>query len=248
MQDQKPSLVAPTAGSPKGTFAFGPFRFDRSNGVLSSNGVEFPLQPRVLRVLEHLLERPGEVVSKQELLDAVWPDTVVAETSLIEAIKILRHALGDDPQQPTYIQTVHRRGYRFIAPVSAEPAILGGETVPGRLSPGRRYRLIGLGAAAAAVLVVGTFLLWSWASREGLESSGSNGVASAVGSETALPFEERDWVLIAAFENRTGETLFDGTLEHALGSELSNSRFVNVVPGERIADTLRLMRKPADAP
>ena len=247
MQDQKASLGAPTPGSPQGTFAFGPYQLDCSNGVLSSNGAEIPLPPRVLRVLEQLLERPGEVVSKQELLDAVWPDTVVAETSLADAIKILRHALEDDPQQPTYLQTIHRRGYRFIAPVSAEAAILGGETVPGRLSPGHRYRLIGLGTAAAAVLVITTFLLWSWASREGLESSGSNGVASAAASEAALAFEERDWVLIAAFENRTGETLFDGTLEHALGSELSNSGFVNVVPRERIADTLRLMRKPADA-
>ena len=235
MQDQKASFVETTPGAPQGTFAFGPYRFDRSNGVLSSNGAECALPPRVLRVLEHLLARSGEVVSKQELLDAVWPDTVVAETSLADAIKILRQALEDDPQQPTYLQTVHRRGYRFIAPVSVEPAILGGETVPGRPSPGHRYRLIGLGATAAAVLVVTTFLLWSWASREGLESSGSNGVAGAAGSEAALAFEERDWVLIAAFENRTGETLFDGTLEHALSSELSNSGFVNVVPRERIS-------------
>ncbi|MDA2914237.1 tetratricopeptide repeat protein [Acidobacteriia bacterium AH_259_A11_L15] len=61
-----------------------------------------------------------------------------------------------------------------------------------------------------------------------------------------LAFEERDWVLIASFENRTGEPLFDGTLEYALERELSNSRFVNVVPRERIVDTLQLMRKPPD--
>ncbi len=61
-----------------------------------------------------------------------------------------------------------------------------------------------------------------------------------------LPFEERDWVLIAQFENRTGESVFDGTLEYALERELSNSRFVNVVPRERIEDTLRLMKKPLD--
>ncbi len=63
-----------------------------------------------------------------------------------------------------------------------------------------------------------------------------------------LPFQERDWVLIAQFENRTGEEVFDGTLEYALERELSNSRYVNVVPRERINDTLQLMKKPLDTP
>ena len=62
----------------------------------------------------------------------------------------------------------------------------------------------------------------------------------------ALPFEERDWVLIASFENRTGEAVLDGTLEHALERELSNSPFVNVVPRERINDALGLMKKPPE--
>lgn len=81
-----------------------------------------------------------------------------------------------------------------------------------------------LGLAAVAVVV----LLW-WA------------------RSPALPFEERDWVLIAQFENRTGEPVFDGTLEFALERELSNSRFVNVVPRVRVNDTLQLMKKPTDA-
>ncbi len=62
-----------------------------------------------------------------------------------------------------------------------------------------------------------------------------------------LAFQEREWVLIANFENRTGEAVFDGTLEYALERELSNSTFVNVVPRERVGDALRLMRKPPDA-
>ncbi len=88
-------------------------------------------------------------------------------------------------------------------------------------------------AVAAAVVVVAAagVGLWLW-----------------LGQPPALPFEERDWVLIASFENRTGEAVFDGTLEYALERELSNSRFVNVVPRQRINDTLRLMKKPLDAP
>jgi serine/threonine protein kinase/tetratricopeptide (TPR) repeat protein len=65
---------------------------------------------------------------------------------------------------------------------------------------------------------------------------------------TVLAFQERDWVLISAFENRTGEPVFDGTLEYALERELSNSTFVNVVPRERIEDALRLMQRPLDTP
>jgi DNA-binding winged helix-turn-helix (wHTH) protein len=95
--------------------AFGQFTFDRASRLLSRDGVELPLPPRVLGVLTLLLERPGEIVTKQELIAAVWRDAFVTETSLAEAVSVLRQALRDDPQHPTYIQTLHRRGYRFIA-------------------------------------------------------------------------------------------------------------------------------------
>ncbi|MGH8518797.1 MAG: winged helix-turn-helix domain-containing protein, partial [Panacagrimonas sp.] len=69
----------------------------------------------MLGVLALLLDRSGEVVTKQELMGAVWRDAFVTETSLAEAISVLRQALGDDSHHPTYIQTLHRRGYRFVA-------------------------------------------------------------------------------------------------------------------------------------
>jgi eukaryotic-like serine/threonine-protein kinase len=97
--------------------AFGAFRFDRANRILSRDGAELPLPPRVLGVLEFLVARPSNVVSKQALMDAVWKDAYVTETSLTEAVSQLRQVLDDDPQQPAYVQTVHRRGYRFVAPV-----------------------------------------------------------------------------------------------------------------------------------
>ena len=101
--------------------SFGAFRFDRTNRILLKEGIEVSLPPRALAILDDLLERKGEVVSKQELMDRVWHGSYVSETSLTEAVSLLRQALGDDPQQPEYIQTVHRRGYRFVANVSAEP-------------------------------------------------------------------------------------------------------------------------------
>ncbi|HET7618926.1 MAG TPA: winged helix-turn-helix domain-containing protein [Vicinamibacterales bacterium] len=97
---------------------FGPFAFDPRNRLLSRQGSgEIALPPRVLGVLEVLVERAGEVVPRQDLLDRVWKDAFVTDTSLAEAVSYLRQALGDDPQAPTYVQTVHRRGYRFVAPV-----------------------------------------------------------------------------------------------------------------------------------
>lgn len=117
--------IHPAAGQ---ALRFGPFRFDRANRVLARDGVELPLPPRALGVLEHLLERPGSIVPKSDLLDAVWPDTAVTETSLTEAVSLVRQALGDDPQQPVYVQTVHRRGYRFVGPIEVESG-------PGRAVP-----------------------------------------------------------------------------------------------------------------
>ena len=98
---------------------FGPFVFDLSNQLLWRGGQEVPLPPRVIAVLGLLVARPGEVVSRQELIDTVWKDAFVSDTSLAEAISFLRQALGDDPQQPSYIQTVHRRGYRFLQSAGA---------------------------------------------------------------------------------------------------------------------------------
>ena len=109
---------------------FGPFTFDRVSRLLRRGPDEIPLPPRVLGVLELLLERAGAIVPRQEIIDTVWKEAFVTDTSLAEAISVLRQALGDDPQSPTYIQTVHRRGYRFVAPV-AEAA---SRTTPAPLS------------------------------------------------------------------------------------------------------------------
>src|SRR5262245_13484807 len=114
---------------------FGPFRFHPTNG-LWRDGVEVALPPRALGILEALTARAGEVVSKQRLMDAVWKDACVTEASLLEAIRVLREALGDDRLNPTYIQTVHRRGYRFIAPVQATVRL--GPVAPPAPGPGTR--------------------------------------------------------------------------------------------------------------
>ena len=113
---------------------FGPFTFDRTSRRLRRGDTEIALPPRVLGVLELLLTRADDVVARQELIDAVWKDAFVTDTSLAEAVSFLRQALGDDPQAPTFIQTVHRRGYRFLAPVSEAPSVTGRTASPPSVS------------------------------------------------------------------------------------------------------------------
>src|SRR6185295_10962946 len=82
------------------TVAFGTFAFDRQAQILRKGGAEVPLPPRVLGVLDLLVARAGDIVPRQELIDAVWKEAFVTDTSLAEAISFLRQTLGDDSQTP----------------------------------------------------------------------------------------------------------------------------------------------------
>ena len=106
----------------RGAYLFGEFGFDPSSGELkntSSGTVTARLQPQVASLLTALLERPGAVVSRAELQARLWPDTTVDfDDSLNFCVRQLRLALGDDASSPKFVETLARRGYRFIAPVS----------------------------------------------------------------------------------------------------------------------------------
>jgi DNA-binding winged helix-turn-helix (wHTH) protein/tetratricopeptide (TPR) repeat protein len=103
------------------SYRFGPFTADASSYLLTRQGAVLPLSPKPIDLLLYLAARPSALVSKEELLSALWPGVNVTDNALTQAVSELRQALGDDPSHPTYIQTVARRGYRFIAPVEAVP-------------------------------------------------------------------------------------------------------------------------------
>ena len=126
MQDHEPPRALIFPPSPRSAVFFGPFRLELADGLLTRGGEEVRLPPRAMIILQQLVARAGRIVSKQALMDAAWKDAHVSETSLTEAIGLIRQALGDDPQKPEFVQTVHRRGYRFIAPLAtgAPPADL----------------------------------------------------------------------------------------------------------------------------
>src|SRR4030088_3182700 len=105
-----------------GELAFGQFRLDRANALLWRGHDRVVLAPKPFEMLCCLVERAGELVTKDDLLETVWPNMHVSESSLSVAMNALRSALGDDRLAPHYIETVTRRGYRFIAPVTAVAA------------------------------------------------------------------------------------------------------------------------------
>jgi Tol biopolymer transport system component/DNA-binding winged helix-turn-helix (wHTH) protein len=100
--------------------SFGLFEADPSSGELYRRGSRVPLQEKPFRVLAMLLERPGELITREEVRKQLWPDGTFIDfdEGLDTALKKLRYALGDSAQNPTFIETVPRRGYRFIAPVT----------------------------------------------------------------------------------------------------------------------------------
>jgi pimeloyl-ACP methyl ester carboxylesterase/DNA-binding winged helix-turn-helix (wHTH) protein len=112
------------AGSQSGTMkeqaglTFAEFRLDPDRGELLRGTASVALTPKAFALLEYLAARAGRLVPKQELLDAVWPNVFVGEAVLKGTIRDLRRALGDDSHAPKFIQTAHRRGYRFVAPVA----------------------------------------------------------------------------------------------------------------------------------
>lgn len=96
---------------------FGDCRFDPASGLLYRDGEEINLAPRPLRLLQAFLRQPGRTLSRGELLESVWDGEIVEEDALTQAVSVLRTALGDDRREPRYIQTLHGRGYRFVAGV-----------------------------------------------------------------------------------------------------------------------------------
>ncbi len=134
---------------PAALYEFGSFRVDAQERLLLRDGNPVALPPKVAETLVLLLSRAGHIVEKDEILRTIWPDTFVEEASLTQNISLLRKALGETHDEHRYIETVPKRGYRFVAPVR----VIDGDQ---RRVPVSRLRPIAL--AAAALLLVGAAL------------------------------------------------------------------------------------------
>ena len=135
--------------------AFGPFAIDVDRAEVTRDDAPLALRPKTFALLLHLVDRPGKVVGKQELFDAIWPGVVVTDESLTQVVSELRGALGDRDQ--TLIRTVSRRGYRFDGEVRALPPATDPPAAAASSGPQRRTRrwwtaLAGVGALLVAAL------------------------------------------------------------------------------------------------
>jgi DNA-binding winged helix-turn-helix (wHTH) protein/tetratricopeptide (TPR) repeat protein len=215
---------------------FGDFEVDLRSGEVYKHGIRMKLQGQPFQVLAVLLEHPGDLVTREELRQKLWPsDTSVDfDTGLNSAIKKLRDTLCDSAEDPRYIETLPRRGYRFIArvengdlpaPVPIEKRLA---TVP-PIGPKPEFsskRRIIVAAGAAALLMVAALVTWrAFFARPALTGS--------------------DVILLASFVNKTGDPIFDN-LDKALEVKLAESPFLSLLPEAAVRQTLRSMRHEPD--
>ena len=222
---------------------FGPFEADLRSGELRKHGVRLKLQDQPFQVLALLLERAGDVVTREELRQRLWPaDTFVDfDTGLNSAVKKLRDVLADSADQPRYIETIPRRGYRFIAPLvdaspatvpSAEPEIheiasfqpAGSVVSTAEKFSFTRLRLL-FGAAALLLLFVAVFLVY--------RNTGAGGARRlAIKSLAVLPLKNLSG-------DASQEYLADGMTEALIGrlSQIHNIRVVSRTSVTRFKDT-----------
>jgi DNA-binding winged helix-turn-helix (wHTH) protein len=219
-------------------YQFGLFEVHVASGELLKEGKRIRLQDQPFRLLLVLLENAGKMVTREELQKRIWQENTFVEfdSSLRVAVRKLREALGDDAENPRFIQTIPKRGYRFLVPTVRGPgsADRGAEveTTPAATEPRAESRQPSKRVLAAVILLV---------------------AAAAVGIFVFFPrnprvLTEKDTVVVADFSNSTGDPVFDGTLRQGLAVELQQSPFLSLISEERVQQTLRLMGQPADAP
>src|SRR5208337_1536651 len=209
--------VVPSASN--GRVCFGTCEVDLRTGELRKNGLKIKIHGQPLEVLVTLLERPGEVVTREELQQKLWASETVVdfEHGLNKAINKLREALGEDANNPCYIETLPRHGYRFIAPVNphSQSTIVAAQ--------GFRIRWAVVASLAAIVIFASAGYLYF---------------------HRAPKLTDKDTIVLADFSNTTGDTVFDDTLKQGLSVQLEESPFLDLLSDRRVNETLKLMGRP----
>jgi len=237
---------------------FGLYQVDLGAAELRKNGLKVKLQERPFEILTILLERPGELITREEFRQRLWPaDTFVDfDHSLNASINKLRQALDDEADNARFVATVGRRGYRFIAPVgdSAQQThnVAAGSAARGS-EQGFNVAASVPGVAAAEapmpVPVPSRARLWGRRLLAGVVAAVAITLTLTVVVPRMRPkgaLTETDSILISDFVNTTGEPVFDDTLKQALNVKLSESPFFNVVPDAKTKETIALMGRSAN--
>ena len=197
------------------------FQLDLRAGELHSDGGKtFRLPEQPFQILTMLLQRPGEVLTREDIRKKLWPnDTFVEyEHSISAAMNRLRQTLGDSADRPHYIETLARRGYRWM--VSVEWVESSPPTSAVLDLPKSWKILVSTTVVIVALLIAGGLYFRSL---------------------RATPLTGKDTVVLADFTNTTGDPVFDDTLKQALTVQLQQSPFLNILPEQTVDDTLKLM-------
>jgi eukaryotic-like serine/threonine-protein kinase len=219
-------------------YQFGPFEVIPASGEVLKNGRRIRLQELPCRLLVALLENPGEVISREELRGRLWPDDTFVDfdSSLRVAVGKLREALDDNAEDPRYVETVPKRGYRFlvsevrrIGPTAEaaepldDPKLLQTPITSVGPTLGRTFLTkYSIAAVSVIILIVGSIFYWHqrW---------------------HAAPLTDKDVLVLADFTNTTGDPVFDGTLRQALAIQLEQSPFLKIMDDGQVQQTMRLM-------
>jgi DNA-binding winged helix-turn-helix (wHTH) protein/TolB-like protein/tetratricopeptide (TPR) repeat protein len=242
-------------GVPGKSFRFGPYEVDGTLGEVRKHGFRIKLSGQPLEILFLLLERPGELVSREELRQRLWPEDIYVdfEHSLNSAVKKLRRALNDSPDQPRYIETHPRKGYRFIsvvdqlalpkaesaeAPIpitSSEPEISRTSSGPAvaAVSPPAFFSLTHWNKIAA--LLVGAIVIFVMALRIGYRQRPQGTPFHAASSKTKSP---RPTIAVLGFKNLSselGNEWLSTAFTQMLSTELERGGKLRLIPEEQVA-------------
>ncbi|MBV9084338.1 MAG: tetratricopeptide repeat protein, partial [Acidobacteriaceae bacterium] len=233
-------------------FRFGLFEADPDGNTLTRNGVRVKIQDQPFRVLIALLKRPGEIVTRDELRQQLWPEGTYVDFdgSLNAVLKKLRAAIDDDSDNPRFIETVPRRGYRFIAPVSVngaksepitvfspvaelpKPAVEKAEVSSPPPSHGPSVHLIYVVVAVVACASIGAaWLVWH-----------RHHSAPPAGPITPAAVAVRKSIAVLGFRNassRPNDEWLGTALSEMLSTELATGEKLRLVPGEDVANLRR---------
>jgi len=225
--------------SPAHVFRFGPYESRPQSRELYKHGLKIKVRPQQVQVLNLLLSRAGEAVSREIMREHLWPaETFVDfEHSLNTAIKEIRVVLGDSAVAPRYIETLPRLGYRFIAPVEVS------ETPPSPIHS----------QSPSAILVVDDGVrrtpknpyLWFAAA---LVVAAATIAGISYHRRARFQITPRDPIVLADFTNSTGEPVFNDALKQGLNVGLAQSPVVRILSDEKTTTVLKQMGLPADQP
>ncbi|MGA2534380.1 MAG: winged helix-turn-helix domain-containing protein [Terracidiphilus sp.] len=244
----------PTQGSTSRIVRFGTFEVDLLEGRLTKSGLRVRLQGQPFQILALLLERPGEVVTREEIRQKLWSEQTFVEfdDALNTAVGKLRAAIGDTADNPRFVETVPRRGYRFIAPVTGPPRLElrldpipsapsetppiavanAAQPVPGLPAPVATnkpmWRWYAFGSVAVLAIVAATIGIYTRIHSRGFQTNAG------------------DTVIVADFVNTTGETVFDDALRQALEIGLEQSPSIQIMPERKASFIMTEMGRSAE--